>query len=139
MSRTLPPVLVPELLVRDLAASLKFWCGLLGAEVLYDRPEQGFACLDLAGARVMLEQISPEERQWITGDLTPPLGRGINFEITLPEIAPALARLAAVEWPLFMAMEKISYRVGDGQARVRQCLVQDPDGYLLRLAQELDD
>ena len=41
--------LVPELLVIDLAASLRFWCELLGFMIAYDRPEEGFAYLDLNG------------------------------------------------------------------------------------------
>ena len=28
----------------DCCASVRFWCDLLGFEVLYDRPEEGFAC-----------------------------------------------------------------------------------------------
>ena len=32
------PALVPELLVKSIAASLDFWCGLCRFEVVYDRP-----------------------------------------------------------------------------------------------------
>ena len=37
--------LVPELDVSNLAASLRFWCELLGFEVAYDRPAARFAYL----------------------------------------------------------------------------------------------
>ena len=40
---------VPELLVSDLDASLRFWCGLCGFAVTYDRPEDRLAYLDRAG------------------------------------------------------------------------------------------
>jgi catechol 2,3-dioxygenase-like lactoylglutathione lyase family enzyme len=91
--------LVPELLVGDLGRSLAFWRDLVGFHVAYDRPEEGFAYLDLEGAQVMLEVRDPGSRQWLTGPLDPPLGRGINFQIEVPAVAPILARLAAAGWP----------------------------------------
>src|SRR5258708_39924154 len=49
--------LVPELLVDDIAASLAFWCGLLGFVVAYQRSEQFFAYLERPeGAQIMLCQ-----------------------------------------------------------------------------------
>jgi catechol 2,3-dioxygenase-like lactoylglutathione lyase family enzyme len=129
--------LVPELIVTDLAASLHFWCGLIGFGILYDRPEENFAYLDLDGAQVMLEQASPSSRQWITGELFPPLGRGINFQIDVASLDVILERLAAEPWPLFMAEEEKWYRADQDEVGQRQFLVQDPDGYLLRLAQDV--
>lgn len=41
------PSLVPELAVTDCDVSARFWRDLLGFEVLYDRPEEGFAYLAL--------------------------------------------------------------------------------------------
>ena len=35
--------LVPELLVSDLAKSLRLWVDRIGYRVAYDRPEDGFA------------------------------------------------------------------------------------------------
>ncbi len=98
-------LLVPELLVSDLAQSLAFWTGLIGFAVRFARPEQGFAYLDRDGAQVMLEQRDPARRNWITGDLAPPFGRGINFQIEVEDIAPIVARLATAGWPLYMAVE----------------------------------
>ncbi|MBM3523049.1 MAG: VOC family protein [Alphaproteobacteria bacterium] len=129
--------LVPELLVRSLAASLRFWCGLIGFRVAYDRPAERFAYLDFDGAQVMLEEIETGARHWITGPLERPLGRGINFQIAVPQTAPILERLARAQWPLFMAVEEKWYRVGANDVGVRQFLVQDPDGYLLRCAEAL--
>lgn len=133
------PALVPELSVRDLAPSLRFWCGLCGFHVLYERPEEGFACLERdGGARVMLDQLGTG-RDWVTGPLESPLGRGINLEIAVADLAPILATLAAAGWPLFLAPEEKSYRVGESRVTVRQVLVQDPDGYLLRFSERLPD
>jgi catechol 2,3-dioxygenase-like lactoylglutathione lyase family enzyme len=131
--------LVPELIVADLAASLRFWCGLVGFRIRYDRPEHGFAYLECRGAEVMLEQHDTAARTWETGPLDRPLGRGINFQIDVDELAPILARLHAAGWALFLAPEEKWYRAGAIEHGQRQFLVQDPDGYLLRLAESLGE
>ena len=135
---TCPADLVPELSVRDLAASLAFWCGPFGFAVVFDRPEQGFACIQRGTARVMLDQLGTG-RDWVTAPLEQPLGRGINLEIAVEDIAPILAALAAAGWPLFLDPEDKTYRVGDVSVTVRQFLVQDPDGYLLRFSERIGD
>ena len=131
--------LVPELLITDLGASLRFWRDLLGFTVVYDRPEHGFAFLDLDGASLMLEQRDRAARTWETGPLDRPLGRGINFEIQSPDWSGALRRLHQAAWPLFMAPEETWYRKGNRETGQRQFLVQDPDGYLVRLAESLGE
>ena len=86
MSSTFRARLVPEVKVTDLAASLKFWCDVLGFRVLYGRPEEGFAYLDRDGAQIMLDQRglgAPERRGiWETGPMELPFGRGVNFQVT---------------------------------------------------------
>ncbi|WP_291426885.1 VOC family protein [Deinococcus sp.] len=129
--------MVPELAVQDIVASLTFWVDLLGFSVKYDRPEEGFAYLMLGTAHIMLDQIG-QTRTWETAPLQKPLGQGINFEITVPEIDPILGRLARVQWPLFIQPEEKWYRVADHEVGVKQFLVQDPDGYLVRLSQSLE-
>ena len=131
------PALVPELLVTDLDRSLAFWCGLIGFAVLYDRPDERFSMVKLGTAAVMLEERQPGARQWLTGPLEPPLGRGINLQIAVPAVRPILDRLAAAGWPLFMAAEAKWYRAGAVELGVHQFVVQDPDGYLLRPSEEL--
>lgn len=125
------PDLVPELLVTDLETSLAFWCGLCGFAVEYERRDEGFAYLARGTAHVMLEQAGVG-RNWLTGPLENPRGRGINFQIAVDDLDPILARLEEAEHQLFLAPETKHYRVGDREARVRQFLVTDPDGYLLR-------
>lgn len=125
------PALVPELLVRDVTKSMDFWCGLCGFDVRYHRPEEGFAYLVRDSAHVMLEQAGVG-RNWVTAPLQVPLGRGINFQISIPDLDPLLASLRRADWALFMEPEEKWYRVDGGEAGVRQFLVTDPDGYLLR-------
>ena len=130
------PDLVPELLVTDLTTSLHFWVTLCGFQVLYDRPHEGFAYLRSGTAHLMLEQVGAG-RNWIPGALERPLGRGINFQITVPAISVLVDTLAGADWPLFMAPETKWYDTGEIQAGVAQFLVQDPDGYLVRFSSRL--
>ncbi len=127
--------LVPEFLVENLQASLAFWCNHIGFIVAYDRPEENFAYLDRDGTQVMLEQIDPAQRQWITGKLAQPLGRGINFQIEISDLSNILNALRESGWPLYMEPEVKTYRTGSTQVVQKQFLVQDPDGYLLRICE----
>ncbi|WP_215401645.1 MULTISPECIES: VOC family protein [unclassified Leucobacter] len=128
----LVPSLVPELLVTDSPRSLAFWCGLCGFKIDYQRPEEGFAYLSLGSAHVMLDEIG-EGRTWETAPLEPPLGRGINFQIEISDLAPVLRSLRGAGWPLFVEPEAKWYRISDTEeVGVEQFLVTDPDGYLIR-------
>ncbi len=127
--------LVPELDVSNLAASLRFWCEILGFRIAYQRPENGFAFLERPeGAQIMLCQYNGN---WETGRLERPFGRGINFEIKVPAITPIVERLAAIGWTLFRAPHDAWYRIGATETGNRQFLVQDPDGYLVRFSEDL--
>ena len=130
--------MVPELLVSDIEQSLRFWRDLCGFSVAFDRLYEGFAYLDLCGAQVMLEERG-RSRNWITGPLESPLGRGVNFQIGVPTLAPILQSLASANWPLFMDAEEKWYRTGSVETGTHQFLVQDPDGYLLRFAAPLGE
>lgn len=130
------PALVPELSVSDIAASRHFYCAVLGFSVVYERPEEGFAYLALGAAEIMLDQMGTG-RDWVTGRLEHPFGRGINFQIEVGAVAPMLDSLAAAGIDLFQPLEVKSYRVGESDVVQRQFCVQDPDGYLLRLVERV--
>lgn len=125
------PALVPELLVGDLDRSLTFWRDVCGFEVLYSRPEERFAYIALGVAHLMLEQFGVG-RNWITAPLESPLGRGINFQINVPDTRLLSAALANAGIDLMMQPEMKWYRIGNEEAGVEQFLVSDPDGYLIR-------
>ena len=142
MTGDLPPGfawagMAPELLVTDLPASLRFWCGLCGFLVAYERPEDGFAYLDRDGCQVMLEEAGMPGRRWVTGPLERPFGRGINFQIGVDDVDGVRAAMNAAGWPLFLELETVWYRARQLETGVRQFIVQDPDGYLLRFSQSL--
>lgn len=130
--------LVPELLVADLHKSLRFWRDLCSFAVAFDRLDEGFVYLDLEGAQIMLEERG-RNRNWLTGPLDIPLGRGANFQVTVPAIEPILASLTGADWPLFMKPERKWYRTGGVETQVHQFLVQDPDGYLIRFSARIGE
>ena len=130
------PALVPELSVSNISRSLAFYCDLLGFALRYQRVEEGFAFLDLGQAGLMLDQ-SGVGRDWVTGPLEKPFGRGINLQIQFDDLAPVLGRLAAAQTALFASVEVKTYPAGEHIICQRQFCVQDPDGYLLRCCQLL--
>jgi catechol 2,3-dioxygenase-like lactoylglutathione lyase family enzyme len=129
-------VLVPELTVSDIGRSLAFYCGVLGFGLRYQRVDEGFAFVDIAGAGLMLDQLGLG-RDWVTGALEPPFGRGVNFQFELDDLEPLLQRLAEGRITPFVPVETRTYAVGDRQVTQRQCCVQDPDGYLLRFCESI--
>jgi len=131
--------LVPELMVTDLNRSLEFWVGCLGFTVAYQRQEDGFAYLDLDGAQVMLEQVDPHANQWLTGALERPFGRGMNLQIDVVAVHPVIQRLERAAQPVFKASKDVWYRAGEVEVGQREFLVQDPDGYLVRLVERLGE
>ncbi len=129
--------LVPELVVTEIGRSLPFYVEKLGFRVLYDRPDQGFAYLDLDGAELMLEEYREGPRDWRIGPLEAPFGRGINLQIEVSDVDAIHHRLLANGWPIFWPMEERWYRKVDHEVGNRQFLVQDPNGYLLRFFKDL--
>lgn len=131
MSDPTEPALVPELLVADLDRSTAFWCDLCGFAVRYARPEERFAYLVRGSAHLMLEQVGVG-RNWVTGPVEWPAGRGVNFQVGVPDAGALATTLRRAGVGLFMEPETKWYPVGDEEAGVHQFLVQDPDGYLVR-------
>lgn len=144
-SETMPP-LIPELQVRDISASLRFYLDVLGFQIMFDRPESKFAMIALQGSWIILEQtegfnaVTEEEfvdgRQWRTGALEYPFGRGINFQIIVDNIDSSYARIQKLSYPIKVPLEERWYRVKDQLVGVKQFLVMDPDGYLVRIQQD---
>lgn len=129
--------LVCELLVEDFGKSLKFWTGPLGFDVAYNRPEQPFAYLERPeGAQIMLCQRSGN---WETAALKHPLGRGVMFQIGVDDLAAVEKALAAAGWPLYASPREVWREVGDRESGSREIFVQDPDGYLVMLAEDLGE
>lgn len=121
--------LIPELSVSQLNKSRRFYVEALGFEVAYERPEDGFIFLQLGGAQLMIEQANDH---WATGDLEPPFGRGINFQIEVKDPEKMADRLKSQGITLFREVTRTAYDTPNGKEEAIEFLVQDPDGYLLR-------
>jgi catechol 2,3-dioxygenase-like lactoylglutathione lyase family enzyme len=124
--------MVAELHVTDLATSLGFWRGILGFEIAYQRPAEHFVYLQRAeGAQVMLCQ---RNGRFETGPMQQPLGQGAMFQIYVDTIEPILAAVAAAAWPIYLGPREVWRRTGEQEKGQREVFVQDPDGYLLMVA-----
>jgi catechol 2,3-dioxygenase-like lactoylglutathione lyase family enzyme len=129
--------LIPELDVSDLARSLDFYVGLIGFELRYERPEERFAYLTLGDAHLMLEEAAGPGRRFRTAPLEPPFGRGVNFQIRVEDAAALHDHVLAASLIPYLPLEERWYRRGDTEIGLRQFVVADPDGYLLRFASSL--
>jgi len=83
----------------------------------------------------MLEQ--QHERGWNVSPLDRPLGRGINFQIEVPNADAVRSALVAAGVTIFREIKDTWYSAASTQKGQREFLAQDPDGYLLRFAQHL--
>jgi catechol 2,3-dioxygenase-like lactoylglutathione lyase family enzyme len=129
--------LVPELAVTDWQISRTFYVELIGFQVLYERPEEGFCFLMLGGAQLMIDQIGIGRTFDNTTPLAPPLGRGLNLQLRVPDVSALAVRLERAGHPLAVPLEEKWYRRDDHEVGNRQCVVADPDGYLLRPFEDL--
>lgn len=129
--------MVPELTVYDFSASIHFYVEILGFEIIIRRSEPDFAYISLGEAQLMLEQHHPEG--WHTGDLITPLGRGVNFQIEVDNIENIYSHLQVNNVLMFRTIRDNEYNIGHTISRQREFLVQDPDGYLLRFCQYIEE
>lgn len=127
--------MVSELHVSDLEASLSFWRDVLGFEIAYQRSEERFVYLEHPeGHQIMLCQ---RHGRFETGPLDHPLGQGVMLQIYLTSVERALAALTARAWPLYKEPQESWRRTGDRESGQREFFVQDPDGYLIMVAQSI--
>ncbi|BBK35003.1 aldoketomutase [Allostella sp. ATCC 35155] len=130
--------MVAELHVNDLDASLAFWRDICGFAVAFHRPAERFVYLEHAeGQQVMLCQ---RNGRFETGPMQAPLGQGAMFQVYLSDLESVLGRAAAHSWPIYLGPREIWRRTGeDSESGQREVFVQDPDGYLLMLAQSIGE
>jgi len=129
----------PELPVMDLANSLQFYVRALGFKIWFERPEKKLAYLTLDGVGLLLEQsqlpdTTPGSRRT---PAVPPFALGVLLEIGVESLAHELRRLQAARVPLLIPTAERWYRRSDGEHGRLECVIADPDGYLLRLFEDL--
>lgn len=126
--------LIPEISVSDFERSLRFYRDILGFRIEYERKESEFAMLSLQGSQIMIEKMNDN---WKTAELEYPFGRGINLQIEVDDIKKVLNNIRKNNYPIFTELQDNWYRKDDILLGNREFLVQDPDGYLLRFAEDL--
>jgi catechol 2,3-dioxygenase-like lactoylglutathione lyase family enzyme len=103
--------LVPELDVSDLAVSLDFYRGLVGFTLVFERPGERFAYLDLEGSSLMLQEAAGPGRRFRTGLLERPFGRGVNFQTVVADVDALFRRVIAAGFELIIPLEERWYEV----------------------------
>ena len=136
--------LTPELCCSSIKTSLNFYVEILGFKIQYSREEDGFVMLERQGSRIMLDEIkqhhgSKTNRTWISGKLEKPFGRGINLEIKTLNVDQLYDRTRQSGATIFLPIEERWYRADNIEMGNRQFIVLDPDGYMLRFAEELGE
>jgi len=127
--------LVSELFVSDLGASLAFWRDLLGFRIAYVRP--GFVYLErIEGAQIMLCE---RDGTFETGPMEPPYGRGAMLQVYVASLAPIAEALSGRGWPFYTPVQEVWRRWGDREGGQREFFVQDPDGYLIMIAEHIGE
>jgi catechol 2,3-dioxygenase-like lactoylglutathione lyase family enzyme len=138
------PMLVPELDVADLAASVRFYADVLQFRTLFERPAERFAYLERDGVELMIQEADGPGRRFRTAPLERPYGRGVNFQILVEEVDIVHARAVEAGFDIVVPVEERWYRVdvaetsgrwriaGPAEAGNRQFVVADADGYLWR-------
>lgn len=121
--------LIPELSVIDIEESKKFYIDILGFKLEYERPEDKFALLSLGDIQIMIEEING---YWNTGELKYPFGRGVNFEMKVPNVDEIRDNLVKNNIELFRDITISEYESNGRIIVQKEFLVQDINGYLLR-------
>lgn len=121
---------IPELSVFDINKSKNFYLNVLGAKIEYERQEDKFVFLSLEENQLMLEEI--HDNGWNIGELTYPLGQGINISLEIKNVDSIYQRVKEHNITLYRDM-KISHYTGANEIiKQKEFLLQDPNGYLLR-------
>ena len=121
--------LIPELSVFDILQTKNFY-EELGFKIEYERQEEKFVFMSFQDSQFMFEQIHDDG--WNTGELTYPLGRGINFSIAVDDIENLYTLVKSKRLEIYKKLTKSVYLVNGIEEIQMEFLIQDPNGYLLR-------
>ena len=121
--------LIPELSVFDILQTKNFY-EELGFKIEYERQEEKFVFMSFQDSQFMFEQIHDEG--WNTGELIYPLGRGINFSITVDDMENLYTLVKSKKLEIYKKLTKSVYLVNGIEEIQMEFLIQDPNGYLLR-------
>lgn len=121
--------MIPELSVFDIEQTKRFYNDL-GFKIEYERPEEKFVFMSFQDSQFMFEQI--HDNGWNIGELIYPLGRGINFSITVDDIEGLYKLVKTLNLEIYRELNRSIYQVNGTEETQTEFLIQDPNGYLLR-------
>jgi catechol 2,3-dioxygenase-like lactoylglutathione lyase family enzyme len=142
-------MLVPELDVTELAASVRFYVAVLGFRALFERPAERFAYLERDGVELMVQEAAGPGRRFRTAALERPFGRGVSLQLRVDDVDEVHARAVEAGAEIVVPMEERWYHVdvaesgrrwpavGPTDVGNRQFVLADPDGYLWRPFRDL--
>jgi catechol 2,3-dioxygenase-like lactoylglutathione lyase family enzyme len=131
--------ITPELDVENIDRSLKLYVDVLGFKVLYSRPEEKFAYLELDGIHLMLEEAAGPGRRFRTAPLEHPYGRGMNLQIEVADAKALHDRAQQAGINFVIPLEERWYRKDKIENGQIQFMMPDCDGYLLRFFSNLGE
>lgn len=129
--------LIPELSVTNLEKSMKFY-ETIGFKIEYERKENKFVFLSLGEIQFMLQEITDNDK-WEVAPLVYPFGNGINFQLEVEDATAIYNKLKNNNYKIIFEMEENWYRQENKLLGNKEFLVQDPDGYLLRISEDLGE
>lgn len=121
--------MIPELSVFDIEQTKRFYNDL-GFKIEYERPEEKFVFMSFQDSQFMFEQI--HDNGWNIDELIYPLGRGINFSITVDDIEGLYKLVKTLNLEIYRELNRSIYQVNGTEETQTEFLIQDPNGYLLR-------
>ena len=121
--------LIPELSVFDILQTKKFYKEL-GFKIEYEWQKEKFIFMSFQDSQFMFEQIHDEG--WNTGELSYPLGRGINFSIAVEDVEELYKLVKTLNFEIYKELTRNKYQVNGTEETQIEFLIQDPNGYLLR-------
>lgn len=129
--------IIPELSVTNLNNSLKFY-ETIGFKIEYERPENKFIFLSMGEIQFMIQEISDNDK-WDIAPLSYPFGNGINFQLEVDNVQKIYKALKNNNYEVTFEIEENWYRQDNKLLGNKEFLVQDPDGYLLRLSEDIGE
>ena len=129
--------LIPELSVTNLEKSLEFY-KTVGFKIEYERKENKFVFLSLGEIQFMLQETTGDDK-WEVAPLVYPFGNGINFQLEVEDSTAIYEKLKNNNYKIIFDMEENWYRQDNKLLGNKEFLVQDPDGYLLRISEDLGE
>jgi catechol 2,3-dioxygenase-like lactoylglutathione lyase family enzyme len=126
-----------EMMVTDHPRSRAFWTEALGFEIAFERPNQRLSCLQHPdGAQVMIYQ---RDGDWETGPMDLPFGRGVVVQVYVTDAKAAADKITASGLSFYVSPREKWRDWGDRLGGQREFLVQDPDGYLIMVAERIGE